>query len=775
MKKYLFLLILCFLFITPKLSFAQNKKPKVVLVLSGGGAKGLAHIPTLQMMDSLGIVPDLIIGTSMGAIVGGFYSMGYSGDSIAKITNTVDWDNLLGGKTLLSDVSVEEKSEYNRYMVDLDFVEGKPKVNSSLLNDQNLREFLAKYSQNVYRIKNFDNLPIPYRAMTTDIVNGKELLIGDGSIILAMRASMSLPTIFKPVSFKNTLLIDGGVLNNFPVDIAKKMGADIIIGSDVGSGLESEEQLNSMGSLLMQTTMLVSLRKNPESRALCDILVNHGPNLTDKYSAGDFNKSKEIYEVGKIAAFKNRKAFEALAKKLKNYNQKLHELPEAPESVVVDEFIYKNISKANINLVKNRANLIPHKKYSVEDIKNGLDRAMGTTLFSQILFTPIFKNGKVKLEIEGFEKAKHQLRGSLHYDTYRGVGLIVNYTGRNLLGDASRLLATIDIAEQPSARVHYQKIFGEKQKWWWSSELLFQNLEQIFYYQGEKSDRLDNDYFLFDNEFNKNINSLKTYYGLGLSYESMFFKPSSNPDIVENIFNLEKYHYKNIEVNFHFDHNTLNRVFFPTKGRYFYVEFSRSFYNDVNTKYAQNSEPEIKGKTNGYSKFKFIFEQRLKLSKKITGIAGASAGFTFLDDLKSGENSFLEFGIGGKYYLGGVLTRPMKETFIFKGLHDSELATTQFMMLNLGLQINTIGNILVTPHFNLASVGDIGFKDYMKNAFSPKDKWQNLNEASLLLSGGITTSYNSFLGPVSIDISYVNDISKVRILFGIGIPLNRTN
>lgn len=182
MKKHLFFLILCFLIALPHTSYSQNKKPKIALVLSGGGAKGVAHIPTLQILDSLGIVPDLVIGTSMGAIVGGFYSIGYSGDSIASITNNANWDELLGGKIALSDISVEEKSEFNKYMIDFDWIEGKPKTSSSLLNDQNLREFLSTYAYPVYRINDFDKLPIPYRAMTTDIVNGNELLIKEGSI-----------------------------------------------------------------------------------------------------------------------------------------------------------------------------------------------------------------------------------------------------------------------------------------------------------------------------------------------------------------------------------------------------------------------------------------------------------------------------------------------------------------------------------------------------------------------------------------------------------------
>ena len=773
MKKYVFFLILCFLTISPQLASAQNKKPKIALVLSGGGAKGVAHIPTLQILDSLGIVPDLIIGTSMGAVVGGFYSMGYSGDSIAHITKNAKWDELLGGKVSLTDVSVEEKNEFGRYMVNFDWVKGKPKVNSALLSDQNLREFLSTYAIPVVRINDFDKMPIPYRAMTTDIVNGKEYIFDKGSITLAMRASMSIPTIFKPVEHNNTLLIDGGVLNNFPTDIAKKMGFDIIIGSDVGGGLEPKEKLDKMTSLLFQTSMLTSLKKNPANHKLCDILIDHAPNLT--YSTGDFTSSNEIYEEGKIAAYQNMDAFVALANKIKKFKQRSHKLPIVRQKFTINDFVYKNISEENIDLVKYRANLVPNNEFTVEEIKDGIDRAMGTQLFSQITFSPIFEDDQIKFEVEGYEKAKHQIKGSLHYDTQRGVGLIVNYTGRNIIGEASRLLVTLDIAQQPGFRVHYQSNFGDRKEWWWSSEVLGQLLTQEFYYEGVKAEDLDNNFFQFDNEFNRNINSLKSYYGLGLNYKSTSFKPANKSEIADNIFGLEDYNFKTIDVNIHFDLNTLNRVFYPTKGRFLYAELSRSLHNNVKYDFSDHSIPNIDGKTNGFTKLNLSFEQRLPLHHKITGIIGASAGFNFIDKLQEGEHSYLVYGIGEAYFLGGHIRRPRKDTFLFRGLNDSELYVSQFMMLNLGLQTHLTNSLLLIPHFNIASVGNTGFSDYIKDAFSPEGDWQDLGEASLLMSGGVTASYDSFLGPVNFDVSFVNRINKIRVFFGIGIPLNRSN
>ena len=171
-KQILFSILCSILFFIQKGTSQELEKPKVALVLSGGGAKGLAHIPLLQTLDSLGIVPDLIVGTSMGSVVGGFYAMGYSGDSIASITKHADWDLLLGGRTSLNDVGVEEKSEFGKYLVDFDIAKEKLKLRSSLLNDQHLRSFFTVYTYSTYALPNFDSLPIPYRAVTTDIVNG---------------------------------------------------------------------------------------------------------------------------------------------------------------------------------------------------------------------------------------------------------------------------------------------------------------------------------------------------------------------------------------------------------------------------------------------------------------------------------------------------------------------------------------------------------------------------------------------------------------------------
>lgn len=772
-KRNLFLKICFLLFFTiPQIQFAQVKKPKIALVLSGGGAKGIAHIPVMQALDSLGIVPDLIIGTSMGSVVGGMYAMGYSGDSIAKIANNAHWNDLLGGRISLTNVSVEEMSEFNRYLIDIDVKNYKPIIKSSLLNDQNLREFLSLTTYPVYNVSNFDNLSIPFRAVTTDIVNGKLIVLDKGSLSLAMRASMSIPGVFKAIPYQNTLLVDGGILDNFPTDIAKNMGADIIIGSDVGDENMTVEKLEKLSSLIFQATMLASNLKNAENKKLCDILMSHYPNLT--YSTGDFQASKEIYKQGKIATNQNLPALIALAEKLKQYPQRQHKLPTVVNEFQLDSIIYKNISTGNLNLVKNRANIKPFQKYTSKDIVEGIDRAMGTNLFNQITYNAVVNEDKIVLELNGSEYYRNQMKASIHFDSFRGFGAILNYTGRNLLGESSRVLVSLDIAEQPRFRLQYQKIFGEEKNWWWRSEIYGHQLTQDVTINRKTVDNIRYNALHFVNQINRNINALKSYVGVGLDYNYTHLFPKQAAGF-STIFRLSSYYLNQIDVHASYTYNDLNKVFFATNGTKLKAVFSRSLVQDIDVNFAVSDLPNYSGSTNGFTKLSIDYEKRIPLRDKITIVLGASTSLLFEDSLQANQLSIAEYGYAANSFLGGYLPSSNKNNYTFAGLQENELNVSQFVKLNFSLQTNPLPNLFVIPHLDIASVGFGDFDEFKKNTFSSKGKWQNYSETSFLMSTGATVSYSTFLGPIIFDTSWINDSKKVKLFFSIGLVFNPSN
>ena len=774
-KPFFFLVFFFFVFSFQLLS-QERQKPKVAVVLSGGGAKGIAHIPLLQMLDSLGIVPDLVVGTSMGSVVGGFYAMGYSGDSIAVISANADWDTLLGGKTLLKDVSVEEKSEFGRYLIDLDLIDSKLSTRASLLTDQFLREFFAIKTYPVFDVSNFDNLPIPYRAITTDIIHGDEVVLKEGSLAVAMRASMSIPSIFDPVSYGDLLLVDGGVLNNFPVDIAKEWGADIIIGSDVGGGMKTKEQLSGITDILFQTAMLVSNKKNPEARQNCDILIDHVPHLS--YSTSDFNDNLEIYEEGFIGTRLQLEALTKLANELKNYEQKKIVIPEVEDRLYLDTIVFSGISKDNLDLVRSRADINAGQHYSVNEVVDGINRAMGTTLFNQI-YAKAFKNSdQLGLEIQGSEHAKHQIRAALHFDNDDGIGILLNYTGRNFLGKSSRFLVTGDVSEEPAWRVQYQKQFGKSRAWWWRSELFGQYLNQELYISGDLlSDVMQDDYFLIENQFNKNIKSLESYIGFGLSYENSTLKPKVTPDVDDNFFNLTKYSFSNLELDAHFVLNNLNDVFFAESGTLLKLKMSRSLSNSLYYKSADEFVAPLEDqKVNNFSRLMFSYQKRLPVADKLSIIIDANANFIFQDKAGQSDVQDFQYAYSSFYFLGGNRTAANDRYIPFNGLNDAEAGVRQVTKIGAHFQYNFANKLYAIPHLDYASVGYGRFEDYLEEAFFPSNSWTDPNiQTGNIVSFGTTLAYNSILGPVNLDYSWVNGAKKSRFSFSLGLFINSSN
>ncbi|MGL2987434.1 patatin-like phospholipase family protein [Flavobacterium sp. RSSA_27] len=767
MKKTILYFFCLGLWTSTTILWGQTQKPKVALVLSGGGAKGVAHIPLLQTLDSLGIVPDLIVGTSMGSIVGGLYAMGYSGDSIAKIAKTVKWNELLGGKISLNNVSVEEMGEFDRYLIDIDVKNYKPKIKPSLLNDQNLREFLAVLTNPVYHVTNFDELTIPYRAVATDILNGKLVTLDEGSLALAMRASMSIPGAFSPIFHNNTVLVDGGLLDNFPTDIAKKMGADIIIGSDVGDEKVTAKDLENLSNLLFQATMLTSNLKNEDNKKLCDILLSHFPNLT--YSTGDFGAANEIYNQGKVATNQNLSALIALANQLKPYKNIKHTITTHQNSQLIDSIVYKNISKANLNLVEQRSGLAPFQNYTVNEIADGARKAMGTNLFNQIYFSTTSEKNKNIVTIEASEYYKHQIKASLHFDTFRGFGAIVNYTGRNLLGESSRILITGDIAQQPRLRVQYQKIFSKDKSWWWRSELYTQSLTQDVYIDNKKAENILFNGIVFENQINKNINFLKSYFGFSLDYNYTHLRPKTGAEF-NNRFFLSSYYLNLFQANVYYSLNNLNKVFFATNGNKIEIKLSRSLIQDIDYNLVNTNIPNFSGALTPFTQFSTNYEARIPLDKN-TLILGANAGFTFEDSAKGEKISATIYGYTSNFFLGGYFANPIKRGVKFMGLQENEVNPSQFIKGNIGLQTHLTTNIYLIPHCDFAILGFKNFNEFSKNFSNPKGEWQNQVNTSLLLSGGATVSFDTFLGPILFDASWINN-KKIKAFFNIGFVFN---
>ena len=251
MKKALLLFLsLCFLQLAVAQDSIKKNRPKIGLILSGGGAKGFAHIGVLKVLEQAGVKIDYIGGTSMGAVVGGLYASGYNATQIDSIFKNTNFDELLQDYIPRSSKSFFEKRNDEMYALALPVNKFKVGIPIALSKGMYNYNLLAKLTHKVRHIRDFNQLPIPFLCIATDIEKGEPVILDKGYLAQAMMASSAFPSLFSPVVIDGKLLIDGGVVNNYPVDEVRKMGADIIIGVDVQDDLKDRKGLTDATRIL---------------------------------------------------------------------------------------------------------------------------------------------------------------------------------------------------------------------------------------------------------------------------------------------------------------------------------------------------------------------------------------------------------------------------------------------------------------------------------------------------------------------------------------------
>ena len=252
-RLFLFIVIILFVGVPSTSAHPDKQRKKVGLVLSGGGAKGMAHIGALKIIEEAGIPIDYVVGTSMGSIIGGLYAIGYTPEQMDTMVREQDWSYLLSDRISRREKNMAEREVDEKYVISVPFSKKAIQdVTGGLIKGQNIGNLFSELTLGYHDSINFNKLPIPYACVSENIVNGKEYVFHSGVLSTAMRASMAIPGVFTPVRLDSMVLIDGGVVNNYPVNVAKQMGADVIIGVDVQSTLRPASELENAGAILGQ-------------------------------------------------------------------------------------------------------------------------------------------------------------------------------------------------------------------------------------------------------------------------------------------------------------------------------------------------------------------------------------------------------------------------------------------------------------------------------------------------------------------------------------------
>lgn len=374
-------------------------RPKIGLALSGGGARGAAHIGVLRALEEHHIPVDYIAGTSMGAIVGGLYATGMTPDEIERTLTTADWATLFTDKPPRRQLPFRKKQDDRRY---LDFEVGVDKkglhAGLGLIRGQHLNAFLETLLLKAGEQRTFDDLPIPFRCVATDIVTGERVVISQGHLATAIRASMSIPSVFNPVELDDHLLVDGGLVDNLPVDVVKAMGADVVIAVDIGTPPLTREQLTSFVAVSSQMVSILMQKNVQESILKADILIQ--PDLKG-FSNMDFPNAGQLVPVGYEAAQAKAGEYSPYAIGAAEHAEGLARaralLPPPPAALDFVEF--EGTDPKSEALVRGKMSTKPGQPFDSTKISDDLDRVQAVGEFETVNYQLVEREGQKGLVI----------------------------------------------------------------------------------------------------------------------------------------------------------------------------------------------------------------------------------------------------------------------------------------------------------------------------------------------------------------------------------------
>lgn len=629
--KYNFLLLF-FLFVGFHNSFSQEKKRlKVGLVLSGGGAKGLAHIGVLKAIEEAGVKIDYIGGTSMGAIVGGLYASGYNAAQIDSIFKVSDFDQLLKDYIPRSSKNFYEKENDEKYALTLPFDNWKVGIPYSYSKGLNIFGLLNKLLHNERHIRDFKQLPIPFLCIATDIESGKQEVLDHGYLSQAIMASATFPSLFSPVLIDGKLLIDGGVVNNYPVDEVINLGADVIIGVDVQSGLKLREDLKNATRILVQISNLQMMEKMQEKKERTDIYIK--PDISD-YTVISFSDGAEIIKKGEEASFAVYEKIKALGTNYKKPKLKFPEIKTA--TIQIGEIQINKLDNYTRAYVMGKLGFRTGETITYDELKVGIDNLNATQNFSALGYrfekkedsdADVFKLNLVENPIKSF------LRFGLHYDNLYKSGVLVNLNKKNLIFKND--VASLDVILGDNIRYNFDYY-----------------IDNGFYWSFGIKSRY--------NSFNRNVVAdaqTSSLFGIdGLNSINLDFKDFSNEAYVQTIFKQKFIVGAGVELKtIKIASETIDNDTSVFKSNNFASVFGYLKYDSLDNFYFPHEGWRFSGnvqsflysaRAEDFTKFTYLKSElthAFPISNHFTAIAKVEGGFS----IGEGQNPYFDFILGG--------------------------------------------------------------------------------------------------------------------------------
>lgn len=695
-------------------------KIKIGLVLSGGGAKGFAHIGVLKVLEANKIKIDYITGTSMGALIGSLYSAGYSPSEIENIILNNNWQTFLNDSPNFKDIPIEQKNITKNYNLSLKFDDSLNfSLPKSLKNTQNLYLTLKKFLWRVENIKNFNNLPIPLRVIATDLNTGKAVAFSSGDLAKVVTASLSIPTIFDPVKIEDSYYVDGLISKNFPVEDAFNMGANIVIGVDVGTSLKKKNKYDIF-SVADQIFAIQSFVSTEKEKKLATILIT--PNIKD-FKSTDFDNYKKIEKLGEIAAQKELNKILSLSLKNTKTNEKIKKNKE--DNILINNLVINNSNHKEI--ISSIFKPYMNKKISIEKLQKVMSKVYSLNFISKFYYS--YDKNTLFLTIE--ENPTNVIGIDFDYQSDYGaifsIGTNINSFGK--IGSLSTLEGKV--GDYSGIELKNFFYYGLSNKIGILTKLNYNEEPFLIYNKNNKIGSYKSQNSRLESSFVTQYSNLFLLsYGASLNYASL--KPEIN-----SIFDSRITYSKSFgDISWSLKWDKTDSPIFPTIGG----------KGEISQKWGVHTGPDnLNFFTTTYSIANYI-----PITKKLSLINNFFGGNV------SGEDVLPD-----KYIkLGGMSDDINNNVFSFDGYYYQQKYISSLFGIKLGLQQEIIKNLYLNFSFNTATYELVTpyFEDDSHNRL-----WKDYKSGY-----GIGVNYLSLIGPLRISISQNTESRNILFQFSFG-------
>ena len=660
----LFFIIISMLISFP--AYSQKEDEKIGLVLSGGGALGMAHIGVLKMIEKYDIPIDYITGTSMGAIIGALYASGYTAAEIETIITSIDWIPLLSDRKERNTIDINDRELFEKSIITLHFEQGKLKLPEGAIYGQNIYNLLSELTWHVRNIDDFTKLPIPFKCLATDLQTGEAVVLEEGNLVDAVRASMAIPSVFSPIESGNRLLVDGGVVRNIPVSDIKRMGADITIVSDVGKPYYSKDELDSLLTVFDQMIKLTFSTANEYELSLADRVITY--DLKD-YSIASFTENRGIIEKGNEAAADHEEYFRRLSEDFKR--RKKTEKPEGKPFIAKHIEIEGNQRIDKETIIRDLG-IKTGSEISKEELTHAVSMLYGTGDYDLIRYSA--KENTLSMIIN---EAPGEINSfSVNYNNDESAGVLLNARARGFFLENSTARLKLKLGENYMISLNYSipVLFN-------MFDLGFEtkyDRKEFYHYDedGEKIAQIYSDFYTASSFLEYSFfNSFKA--GFNAAYNLITYKDQIAPDKID-----EDIRFFNTGIYFKLD--SMNRSIYPDKGVFMdfkgeYVSFD-DFFEII---FEDNRN------VKDYFQIKSETEICIPLSSFLTFKPSVSAGFS-----QFGGNDSAGFFIGG-------FTENIDKSFIsFKGIFPGDINSENAVSSEASVNIMLNKAIVLSPFFS---------------------------------------------------------------------------